>query len=111
MDAHVPAPIARALARGGVDVKNAQEDGTTELSDDKLLDRATALHRALVTRDADLLAEAKKRQLSGQFELGCEHPGGQAIPIAPHRESRSARRAAAIVSRVGWNPGGGRSRA
>jgi len=38
MDVHVPAPITRALLRLGVDVKTAQEDGTTKLPDDELLD-------------------------------------------------------------------------
>jgi hypothetical protein len=70
MDVHVPAPITRALSRRGVDVKTAQEDGTIELPDDELLDRATALNRALFTRDEDLLAEAKTRQQSGRFFAG-----------------------------------------
>jgi hypothetical protein len=67
MDVHVPAPISRALLRLGVDVKTAQEDGTTELPDDQLLDRTTALNRALFTRDEDLLAEANARQKAGEF--------------------------------------------
>jgi hypothetical protein len=66
MDVHVPAPITRSLARRGVDVKTAQEDGTTELEDDRLLDRATSLNRVLFTRDADLLAEANRRQQAGR---------------------------------------------
>jgi hypothetical protein len=70
MDVHVPAPITRALSRRGVDVKTAQEDNTIELPDDELLDRATALNRALFTRDEDLLAEAKTRQQSGRFFAG-----------------------------------------
>jgi Domain of unknown function (DUF5615) len=70
MDVHVPAPITRALLRLGVDVKTAQEDGTTKLPDDELLDRATALNRALFTRDDDLLAEANARQRSGKFFAG-----------------------------------------
>lgn len=53
-----------------MDVKSAQQDGTTELEDDQLLDRATALNRALFTRDDDLLAEAKKRQQAGRFFAG-----------------------------------------
>jgi len=70
MDVHVPAPITRALARRGVDVKTAQEDGTTELADDRLLDRATALSRVLFTRDEDLLAEARMRQRTGRAFAG-----------------------------------------
>lgn len=70
MDVHVPAPITRALARRGVDVKTAQEDSTTGLPDDQLLDRATALNRVLFTRDDDLLAEARKRQEADRFFAG-----------------------------------------
>ena len=70
MDVHVPAPITRALRRRGVEVKTAQEDGTTQLEDDLLLDRASALNSALFTRDRDLLAEAKARQRTGRFFCG-----------------------------------------
>lgn len=56
--------------RRGVDIKTALEDGTTEMDDDKLLDRATALNRALFTRDQDLLVEAKARQRTGRFFAG-----------------------------------------
>ncbi len=67
MDVHVPAPITRALLRRGVDVQTAQAEGATELPDDRLLDRATTLNRALFTRDEDLLAEAKARQPSDRL--------------------------------------------
>ncbi len=70
MDVHVPAPITRALIRRGLAVKTAQEDGTTELEDKELLDRATALNRALFSRDEDLLAEATARQRAGRFFAG-----------------------------------------
>jgi len=70
MDVHVPTPITRALKRRGVDVMTAQEDGTRELPDDELLDRATALNRALFTRDEDLLAEADARQKAARFFAG-----------------------------------------
>jgi hypothetical protein len=53
-----------------VDVKTAQQDGATELEDEQLLDRATALNRALFSRDEDLLAEAKTRQQAGRFFAG-----------------------------------------
>ena len=70
MDVHVPAPITRALVARGVDVKTAQEDGTTQLADGPLLDRATALNRVLFTRDQDLLAEARKRQETARSFAG-----------------------------------------
>ena len=66
MDVHVPGPITRALKGRGVDVLTAQEDGKAEAPDDELLDRATALGRALFTRDEDLLGEANARQQSGR---------------------------------------------
>lgn len=43
----------------------AQEDGGRRLSDDRLLDRATALGRILFTQDDDLLREAAVRQRHG----------------------------------------------
>lgn len=58
MNVHVPQAITRGLRRRGVDVLTAQEDGTTELRDPELVDRASALGRILFTRDQDLLGEA-----------------------------------------------------
>lgn len=40
----------------------AQEDGSAELSDPDLLDRATQLGRVLFSMDDDLLTEATRRQ-------------------------------------------------
>ena len=48
-----------------MDVLTAQIDGTTELDDPALLDRATALSRVLFSQDRDLLVEATKRQREG----------------------------------------------
>ncbi len=66
MDVHVPAAITRGLVLRGVDVMTAQLDGTTQLDDSDLLDRATELGRVLFSQDEDLLAEATKRQRSAQ---------------------------------------------
>lgn len=66
MDVHVPAAITRGLLLRGVDVLTAQLDGTTELSDPDLLDRATELGRVLFSQDEDLLSEATRRQRTGQ---------------------------------------------
>lgn len=66
MDVHVPAAITRGLLLRGVEVLTAQLDGTTELSDPDLLDRATELGRVLFSQDEDLLAEATRRQRTGQ---------------------------------------------
>lgn len=66
MDVHVPAAVTRGLLLRGVDVLTAQVDGTTRLTDPALLDRATALRRVLFSQDADLLAEATRRQRQGE---------------------------------------------
>jgi len=66
MDVHVPLAITRGLRRRGVDVLTSQQDRTTRLLDDQLLDRASQLGRILFTRDPDLLAEAAMRLRSGR---------------------------------------------
>jgi hypothetical protein len=53
-----------------VEVITAQDDGAAKMPDDELLDRATALNRALFSRDEDLLAEATARQRAGRFFAG-----------------------------------------
>jgi hypothetical protein len=65
MDVHVPAAVTRGLLLRDVDVVTAQLDGTTELDDPDLLDRARTLSRVLVSQDEDLLAEATHRQRNG----------------------------------------------
>lgn len=65
MDVHVPFAITAGLRLRGVDVLTAQDDDTTRLLDDKLLDRATALGRIVFSRDADFLREANLRQQRG----------------------------------------------
>ena len=66
MDVHVPAAITRGLVLRGTDVLTAQLDGTTELDDPELLDRASSLGRVLFSQDEDLLAEATRRQRAGE---------------------------------------------
>lgn len=65
MDHHVPRAITLGLRLRAVDVLTAYEDGTSELEDPDLLDRAGVLGRVLFTRDDDLLAEATQRQKAG----------------------------------------------
>ena len=62
MDHHVPRAITAGLRIRGVGAITAEEDGAKELDDPRLLDRATALGRALFTYDDDLLTEANRRQ-------------------------------------------------
>lgn len=66
MDVHVPYAITTALLLRGVDVLTAQEDGSRELEDAALLNRATTLGRIMFTRDDDLLREGVVRQKRGE---------------------------------------------
>lgn len=65
MDQHVPKAITDGLRLRGVDCITALEDNAATMYDADLLDRATALGRALVTSDKDFLVEADKRQAVG----------------------------------------------
>jgi hypothetical protein len=69
-DEHVPRAITLGLRLRGVEVITAQEDGRARLEDPDLLDRATELGRPLFSQDDDLLAEAKRRQVTGTFFAG-----------------------------------------
>jgi len=62
MDVHVRRAVTEALRERRVDVLTAQADGTTELLDPALLNRATELGRVLFSQDEDLLAEATRRR-------------------------------------------------
>ena len=86
MDVHVPAAITRGLVMRGVDAITAQLDDAILLVDPDLLDRATYLGRVLFSQDADLLAEATKRQRSGAIFGGViyAHQTGITIGRAIH---------------------------
>jgi len=66
MDHHVNRAITEGLRRRDVDVLTAHEDGTAELDDDLLLDRATELHCVLFSQDRDLLIVANDWLQSGR---------------------------------------------
>ncbi|MEW6305843.1 MAG: DUF5615 family PIN-like protein [Verrucomicrobiota bacterium] len=70
MDVHVPAAITHTLMVRDVDVLTSQEDGTAQLTDAALLNRATELGRVLFTRDEDFLIEAALRQQRGERFAG-----------------------------------------
>jgi hypothetical protein len=57
MDVHVRRAVTITLRLRSIDVLTAQEDGSAELPDDALLQRATELGRVLVSQDDDLLRE------------------------------------------------------
>jgi predicted nuclease of predicted toxin-antitoxin system len=61
MDVHVPRAVTTALRLRMIDVLTAQEDGTAQLDDGRLLERAAELSRILVSQDKDLLGEGTRR--------------------------------------------------
>lgn len=69
-DHHVHKAVAVGLRLRDVDVLTAYEDGTGELPDPDLLDRASALGRVLFTHDDDLLVEAALRLEQGKSFAG-----------------------------------------
>jgi predicted nuclease of predicted toxin-antitoxin system len=70
MDVNVRQAVTDGLRLRGVEVLTAQEDGSRELEDDALLDRATELGYVLFTQDEDLLCEAAERQERGETFAG-----------------------------------------
>ncbi len=60
MDHHVHGAITAGLRRRGVDCLTAEEDGTSRLHDEQLLERATYLGRVLFTNVEDLLVIAAR---------------------------------------------------
>jgi hypothetical protein len=70
MDVHVPAAITEGVRRRGVDVLTSQEDGTREMDDARLLQRATDLARILFSQDVDLLRIAHAWQSQGRDFAG-----------------------------------------
>jgi predicted nuclease of predicted toxin-antitoxin system len=84
MDVHVDFAITIGLRRRQVDVLTAQEDGTTQVDDEPLLDRAAALNRVLFTQDEDFLTIAGQRQASGLFFAGLVYGHQQAATIGQY---------------------------
>ena len=65
MDHNVRRPITAGLRLRGVDVVTALEDGSEELDDPEILDRAKTLGRVLYSEDTDFLGEGSRRQRQG----------------------------------------------
>lgn len=59
----------------------AEEDGTKQLADPLLLDRAMALGYVLFTQDVDLLVEAARRQAAGEAFAGVVFARQQVVSI------------------------------
>src|SRR5947209_20370376 len=70
MDVHVPQAITDQLRRRGIDVLTAIEDGTAELADNDLLERARVLGRLLFTQDIRFKALAEDWQRQGRSFAG-----------------------------------------
>jgi len=70
MDHCVAGPITTGLRQRGVDILTAEEDGTTQLTDHLLLERAAALRRVLFSADKDLLVIAHQWQQDGREFAG-----------------------------------------
>ncbi len=70
MDHHVPLAITEGQRARGVDVLTCYEDGTSELDDTSLLQRAPELGRVLFTQDADFLSVANEWQESEREFVG-----------------------------------------
>src|SRR5262245_60712142 len=66
LDVHVPRAIAVQLRRRGVDVFTAIEDGSDDLIDEELLERARTLGRVLFTQDVRFKAMAQDWQQQGR---------------------------------------------
>src|SRR6266700_5461748 len=81
MDVHVRRAITVSLLDRGVDVMTAQADGSAELDDPDLLDRATSLGRVLFSQDEDLLAEATRRQRGGIPFAGVVYAHQLYVPV------------------------------
>ncbi|MHB2018559.1 MAG: DUF5615 family PIN-like protein [Candidatus Xenobia bacterium] len=65
MDVHIPKAITVGLRAVGIDVLTAQEDGSDEIDDPPLMDRAMELNRVIFTQDKDFLKHASQRQENG----------------------------------------------
>src|SRR5882724_11810579 len=70
MDVHIPQAITNQLRARGVDVLTAQEDGTTLVTDDRLLERSTELGRVIFTQDVRFKSLAEQWNRDGRFFAG-----------------------------------------
>jgi len=69
-DVHVRRAVIEGLRLRGIDILTAQEDRAAEFFDPELLTRAAERGRVLFTQDEDLLAEAARRQETGETFAG-----------------------------------------
>ena len=70
MDVHIPKSITNGLLVRNVDVLTAQEDNTTKLPDNELLDRANELERVMISFDKDMLFIANQCAINNKSFSG-----------------------------------------
>ncbi len=70
MDVHIPKPITNGLLVRNIDVLTAQEDNTTKLPDNELLDRASQVGRVMFSFDTDMLAIANQYYIENKVFSG-----------------------------------------
>lgn len=70
LDVHVDKAIHDQLRLRGVDVLRAQDDGAAEMTDEELLQHATALGRTIFTQDVRFKALAEDWQRQGKTFSG-----------------------------------------
>lgn len=69
-DVHVPEPVVNCLRGFGADVLRVVDDGHREESDERLLARAAAVDRVMLTCDRDFIAIGRRWQREGR-----QYPG------------------------------------
>jgi Domain of unknown function (DUF5615) len=81
MDHHVPRAITLGLRERDVEVLTAFEDGTAEIEDEQVLQRANVLGRCLFTQDDDFLAIAHRWLHEGREFAGLIYSAQLSITI------------------------------
>ena len=88
MDVHVPLPITDQLRARNVDVLTAQEDDTTQLLDEELLERVREIERVIFTQDIRFKALAEQWQREGKEFAGLIYGHQLAATIGQYVKDR-----------------------
>jgi hypothetical protein len=80
-DHNVDLAIVAGLRLRGVDVLTAREDGRDTLDDERLLERATALGRVLVSNDKDFSAITARWRRQGRHFAGLVRAKQEGVSI------------------------------
>lgn len=101
MDVHVPRSVTTALRLRSIGVLTAQEDGTAELDDGLLLQRATELGYVFVSPDSDLLREGARRLREDEYFFGIIY--GHQLRVTVGEMVGDLEPIAKATSREEWN--------